>query len=100
MGRMEDIWGKDRLEFKPDRWIDENGALKSVSAYKFPVFQAGPRICLGKEMAFTQMKHVLASVLRRFEIKPAVKVEKPIFVPLLTAHMVGGLNVRIHHRNS
>ncbi|XP_060204462.1 cytochrome P450 94B3-like [Lycium barbarum] len=97
MGRMEEIWGKDRLQFKPDRWLDENGVLKSVCPYKFPVFQAGPRVCLGKEMAFTQMKYVLASVLRRFEIKP-VNVDKPVFVPLLTAHMVGGFNVRIYHR--
>ncbi|KAM3319266.1 cytochrome 94B3-like [Capsicum chacoense] len=99
MGRMEEIWGKDRLEFKPNRWIDENGELKSVCPYKFPVFQAGPRVCLGKEMAFTQMKYVLASVLRRFEIKP-VNAENPVFVPLLTAHMVGGLSVRIYHCNS
>ncbi|KAH0690246.1 hypothetical protein KY290_019883 [Solanum tuberosum] len=99
MGRMEEIWGKDRLEFKPDRWMDENGALKIVNPYKFPVFQAGPRVCLGKEMAFTQMKYVLASVLRRFDIKPVVNVEKPVFIPLLTAHMAGGFNVRIYHRN-
>ncbi|XP_009604998.1 cytochrome P450 94B3-like [Nicotiana tomentosiformis] len=99
MGRMEEIWGKDRLEFKPDRWLDENGVSKSVCPYKFPVFQAGPRVCLGKEMAFTQMKYVLASVLRRFEIKP-VNVDKPVFVPLLTAHMAGGFNVRIYHRGS
>ncbi|CAN4105354.1 unnamed protein product [Withania somnifera] len=99
MGRMESIWGKDLFEFKPDRWIEDNGELKSVSAYKFPVFQAGPRVCLGKEMAFTQMKYVLATVLSQFEIKP-VNVENPVFVPLLTAHMVGGLNVRIYHRDS
>ncbi|OIT19515.1 cytochrome p450 94b3 [Nicotiana attenuata] len=99
MGRMEEIWGKDRLEFKPDRWLDENGGSKSVCPYKFPVFQAGPRVCLGKEMAFTQMKYVLASVLRRFEIKP-VNVDNPVFVPLLTAHMAGGFNVRIYQRGS
>ncbi|XP_055827086.1 cytochrome P450 94B3-like [Solanum dulcamara] len=98
MGRMEEIWGKDRLEFKPDRWIDENGEFKSVSPYKYPVFQAGPRVCLGKEMAFTQMKYVLASVLRRFEMKP-VNVEKPVYVPLLTAHMAGGFNVRMYERD-
>ncbi|XP_016479971.2 cytochrome P450 94B3-like [Nicotiana tabacum] len=97
MGRMEELWGKDRLEFKPERWIDQNGELKTVSPYKFPVFQAGPRVCLGKEMAFIQMKYVLAAVLKRFEIKP-VNVDKPIFVPLLTAYMAGGLNVRICNR--
>lgn len=37
--------------------------------------------------------------IRRFEIKP-VNVDKPVFVPLLTAHMAGGFNVRIYHRAS
>ncbi|KAG8388089.1 hypothetical protein BUALT_Bualt02G0088900 [Buddleja alternifolia] len=97
MGRMEDLWGKDRFEFRPDRWFDENGAFKPVSPYKFPVFQAGPRVCLGKEMAFIQMKYVVASVLRRFEFLP-VRSDPPVFVPLLTAYMAGGFNVRVRRR--
>ncbi|XVF08712.1 hypothetical protein REPUB_Repub07fG0027100 [Reevesia pubescens] len=101
MGRMEELWGKDRFEFKPDRWFQEpgaeNGLLKSVSPSKFPVFQAGPRVCLGKEMAFIQMKYVVASILRRFEIRPVCK-EQPVFVPLLTAHMAGGLKVLVKRR--
>ncbi|KAK4414136.1 cytochrome [Sesamum alatum] len=97
MGRMEDLWGKDRLEFRPDRWLDENGMVKMVSPYKFPVFQAGPRVCLGKEMAFIQMKYVVASVVRRFEFLP-VRSEPPVFVPLLTAYMAGGFNVRVRRR--
>ncbi|ESR53343.1 cytochrome P450 94B1 [Citrus sinensis] len=103
MGRMETLWGKDRLEFKPDRWLDdlgeewENRVLKPVSPYKFPVFQAGPRVCLGKEMAFIQMKYVVGSVLRRFEIKP-VSGNQPVFVPLLTGHMIGGLKVLVRKR--
>ncbi|KAM1736928.1 hypothetical protein ACFX12_015226 [Malus domestica] len=70
MGRMEELWGKDRFEFNPDRWFDiESGCagdkvLKSVSPYKFPVFQAGPRVCLGKEMAFIQMMYVMAGGLK------------------------------------
>ncbi|CAK7336694.1 unnamed protein product [Dovyalis caffra] len=100
MGRMENLWGKDRFEFRPDRWFEEIGdeTLKSVSPYKFPVFQAGPRVCLGKEMAFMQMKYVVASILRRFEIKPVCH-DQPVFVPLLTAHMVGGLKVMVQRRN-
>ncbi|KAL8118483.1 cytochrome P450 94B3-like [Apium graveolens] len=98
MGRMEELWGKDRLEFRPDRWFDdESGGLKMVSPYKFPVFQAGPRVCLGKEMAFIQMKYVVASVLRRFVIKPVCS-DQPVFVPLLTGHMAGGLKVRVVRR--
>ncbi|KAB2038285.1 hypothetical protein ES319_D03G135500v1 [Gossypium barbadense] len=101
MGRMEELWGKDRLEFKPDRWFEEPGAehglLKAVSAFNFRVFQAGPRVCLGKEMAFIQMKYVVASILRRFEIR-VVCQEEPVLVPLLTAHMAGGLKVVVRRR--
>ncbi|KAI9174564.1 hypothetical protein LWI28_019270 [Acer negundo] len=101
MGRMELLWGKDRLEFKPGRWFNEpgseNGPLKAVSPYKFPVFQAGPRVCLGKEMAFIQMKYVVGSILRRFTIEPVCQ-KHPVFVPLLTAHMAGGLKVMVRKR--
>ncbi|KAM1397562.1 hypothetical protein ACFX2I_015125 [Malus domestica] len=105
MGRMEELWGKDRFEFNPDRWFDIESdcagdkVLKSVSPYKFPVFQAGPRVCLGKEMAFIQMMYVMASVLRRFEIRPVCGEDQPAFVPLLTAHMAGGLKVLVRKRN-
>ncbi|XP_057767465.1 cytochrome P450 94B3-like [Salvia miltiorrhiza] len=97
MGRMEALWGKDRLRFRPDRWLDDAGAVKMVSPYKFPVFQAGPRVCLGKEMAFIQMKYVVASVLARFELVP-VRPEPPVFVPQLTAYMAGGFSVRVRRR--
>lgn len=102
MGRMEELWGKDWFEFRPDRWFDEPweegwGTMKAVSPYKFPVFQAGPRVCLGKEMAFIQMKYVVASVLRRFEVCPVLSHE-PVFVPLLTACMAGGFKVRVRKR--
>lgn len=97
MGRMEALWGKDCLEFRPDRWLVEPGVLKMENPYKFPVFQAGPRVCLGKEMAFMQMKYVMASVLMRFELEP-VGSDEPVFVPLLTAHMNGGFKVRVRRR--
>lgn len=97
MGRMEELWGQDRFEFKPDRWFDDqpDGKLKpDISPYKFPVFQAGPRVCLGKEMAFIEMSYVVARILRRFEFWPVCD-DRPIFVPLLTGHMAGGFNVMV-----
>ncbi|KAF5740458.1 cytochrome P450 family protein [Tripterygium wilfordii] len=101
MGRMETIWGNDYLEFKPERWfLDSNErSMKKVCPFKFPVFQAGPRVCLGKEMAVIQMKYVMASILKRFEIRP-ISPERPVFVPLLTAHMAGGLKVLIQRREA
>ncbi|XP_076933090.1 cytochrome P450 94B1-like [Bidens hawaiensis] len=98
MGRMETLWGKDCLEFRPDRWFTEPGGFKMESPYKFPVFQGGPRVCLGKEMAFIQMKYVMASVLSRFELEP-ISLKEPAFVPLLTAHMDGGFKVWVRRRS-
>ncbi|ESQ31562.1 hypothetical protein EUTSA_v10005707mg [Eutrema salsugineum] len=103
MGRMEKVWGLDWSEFKPNRWFEQEAnygtkpVLKSVSSFKFPVFQAGPRVCIGKEMAFMQMKFVVGSVLSRFKIVPVCDT-RPVFVPLLTAHMAGGLKVKIKRR--
>ncbi|CAL5093760.1 unnamed protein product [Urochloa decumbens] len=99
MGRMEAIWGADAGEFRPGRWLREDGkGGGGVSPFEFPVFQGGPRACLGKEMAFLQMKYVAAAVLRRFELREVDEGRQPVFVPLLTAHMAGGLKVTVRRR--
>ncbi|GAB4860453.1 hypothetical protein Ancab_035613 [Ancistrocladus abbreviatus] len=106
MGRMEALWGENWFKFEPDRWFvepkedrDNKRELKVVSSYVFPVFQAGPRSCLGREMALMQMKYVVASILKRFKFEPVCS-EPAIFVPLLTAHMAGGFQVRVKKRTS
>ncbi|KAL0744557.1 hypothetical protein Bca4012_086070 [Brassica carinata] len=102
MGRMEELWGKDWYEFKPNRWFEsydhKTRVLKKVNPFKFPVFQAGPRVCLGEEMAYVQMKYVVASMLNRFHIEP-IGTDNPVFVPMLTAHMAGGMQVRVRRRD-
>ncbi|KAJ6294169.1 hypothetical protein OIU76_022286 [Salix suchowensis] len=50
MGRMEEIWGGDCLEFKPERWISNKGELGDVSPYKFTAFNAGPRAYYDMEL--------------------------------------------------
>lgn len=51
MGRMEKIWGKYCREFKPERWL-QDGVFTSQDGFKFPVFSARPRVCLGKDFAY------------------------------------------------
>ncbi|TVU03804.1 hypothetical protein EJB05_50652, partial [Eragrostis curvula] len=97
MGRMESIWGADAAEFSLRRWLSDDNS-GGVSPFKYPVFQGGPRTCLGKEMAFVQMKFVASSVLRRFELVPVDEGRVPTFLPLMTAHMAGGLNVKVRSR--
>ncbi|KAM7501432.1 hypothetical protein LguiB_000336 [Lonicera macranthoides] len=106
MGRTEKLWGSDWLEFKPDRWLETDmitGKRTFVArdSYTYPVFQAGPRICLGKEMAFLQMKRVVGSVFRRFKVVPVVAEGggEPVFMAYLTSKMKGGFPVRIVERD-
>ncbi|KAK4788022.1 hypothetical protein SAY86_019341 [Trapa natans] len=35
--------------------------------FQYPVFQCGPRICLGKEMAYVHMKSIVAAVMEEFK---------------------------------
>ncbi|XP_058768221.1 cytochrome P450 94A2-like [Vicia villosa] len=103
MGRSEKIWGPDWAEFRPERWLrrDEDGKLSFVGMdpYAYPVFQAGPRVCLGKEMAFLQMKRVVAGVLREFRVVPAMaEGVEPEFGVNLTSIMKGGFPIRVEKR--
>ncbi|XP_075505605.1 alkane hydroxylase MAH1-like [Primulina tabacum] len=98
MGRMEMIWGKDCLDFKPERWILERGGIKHEPSYKFPAFNAGPRTCLGKEMAFIQMKMVAATVIYRYNIE-VVKGHNVSASDSIIIQMKHGLRVKLSKRN-
>ncbi|KAJ4845189.1 hypothetical protein Tsubulata_037680, partial [Turnera subulata] len=69
MGRMKFIWGEDCLEFKPERFITEGGGIKQVPTYKFVAFNTGPRTCIGKEIALTQMKAMAAAVIHNYDVE-------------------------------
>ncbi|PIN26869.1 Cytochrome P450 CYP4/CYP19/CYP26 subfamily [Handroanthus impetiginosus] len=97
MGRMESIWGKDCLEFKPERWISECGTIKHEPSYKFLAFNAGPRTCLGREVAFIQMKVVAATMIHNYQV---CVVEGHRVAPncSIILYMKDGLKVRISKR--
>nr|CAB3502075.1 unnamed protein product [Digitaria exilis] len=99
MGRMPGVWGKDCMEFWPERWLSEGGTkLRYEPSYKFISFNAGPRTCLGKEMAFVQMKIAAAAVLWNFavELVPGHAVEPKLSIIL---HMKNGLAVTARRRD-
>ncbi|GFP92735.1 alkane hydroxylase mah1 [Phtheirospermum japonicum] len=68
-GRMESVWGKDCMEFKPERWLSPGGGIKHESSFKFPAFNVGPRTCPGKKMAFIEMKLVAAFIVHRYSVR-------------------------------
>ncbi|KAK9704907.1 hypothetical protein RND81_07G019300 [Saponaria officinalis] len=104
MGWSEKLWGKDWAEFRPERWLKTDLTTEKLSfvprdAYSYPVFLAGPRICLGKEMAYLQMKSVVAAILSRFKVVPAVaEGTEPVYFIETVAIMHGGFPVRIEER--
>nr|GMD16600.1 cytochrome P450 86B1-like [Ipomoea batatas] len=97
MGRMEALWGKDCREFKPERWL-RDGRFMSESAYKFTAFNGGPRLCLGKDFAYYQMKFAAASILYRYHVK--VVENHPVSPKMaLTLYMKHGLKVTLSRRD-
>ncbi|KAK6940712.1 Cytochrome P450 [Dillenia turbinata] len=104
MGRMESLWGEDWNKFRPERWLERDpvtGKWVFVprDPYAYCVFQAGPRICLGREMAFLQMKKIVAGVVGRFRVVPAVEDSfDPVYTSTLSSKMEGGFPVKIEVR--
>ncbi|KAM0909646.1 hypothetical protein ACQ4PT_014702 [Festuca glaucescens] len=99
MARLEEIWGMDCAEFRPERWLDEEGAFRPVSPFKYTIFHAGPRMCLGKEMAYIQMKSIVACVLERFRFQYIGGDRRPGLVFSLTLRMEGGLPMQVKKRD-
>ncbi|XP_062217448.1 cytochrome P450 86B1-like [Phragmites australis] len=98
MGRDPAAWGPDCLEFRPERWM-RGGAFAGggESPFKYVVFNAGPRLCIGKRFAYTQMKTAAAAVLARFrvEVLPGQEVKPKLNT---TLYMKNGLMVRFTTR--
>jgi cytochrome P450 len=55
--------------FDPERWLPSRGARRASLA-KLVGFGGGPRVCLGKTFAKTQLKTMLHAILRRHHVEP------------------------------
>ncbi|KAJ6879245.1 hypothetical protein NC652_032728 [Populus alba x Populus x berolinensis] len=99
MGRMKFIWGDDAEEYKPERWL-KDGVFQQESPFKFTAFQAGPRICLGKEFAYRQMKIFAAVLVTSFTFKLADEKKPVNYRTMINLHVDGGLHVFALHRNT
>ncbi|KVH91875.1 cytochrome P450 86A22-like [Cynara cardunculus var. scolymus] len=98
-GRMKSIWGDDVLEFRPERWLSKDGKKFEIKdQYRFVSFNAGPRICLGKDLAYLQMKSIAAAVLlrHRLSIVSGHRVQQKMS---LTLFMKYGLMVDLRPRD-
>jgi cytochrome P450 len=94
MGRTTAIWGPDAKEFRPERWLEME---RNPSPFDYPVFNAGPRVCLGKNMAELEGVFVIVSMLRVFEVS-VLEGEKVTYANSVTLPMKDGLKVKVCKR--
>ncbi|XP_013187165.1 cytochrome P450 4V2 [Amyelois transitella] len=59
------VWGPDRMEFKPERWLDRD---KLPPQHAFASFSLGKRSCIGKRYAMYAMKTIVTHILRRYKV--------------------------------
>jgi len=66
------LWGDDADQFRPERFLD--GPKKNIepSTFQYPIFNAGPRLCLGKPLALMNMKLAMAVLLPKFKFEDEV----------------------------
>jgi cytochrome P450 len=96
MARNPRVWGPDAAEFKPERWINKTtGELLQFPSSKFFSFGAGPRTCIGMNLAMLELRIVLANLIHRFrfDVDPS---NDGSYVPAPTHVMKHPLNVHVH----
>ncbi|KAI7315510.1 cytochrome P450 [Hortaea werneckii] len=73
VNRNTGIWGKDAMEFIPQRWIDADGRVNNsggvTSNYSIMTFLHGPRSCIGQGFARSELKCLVAALVGRYDIK-------------------------------
>ena len=104
-GRHSRLWDR-ALEFDPSRWL--HGLRTLPLQYRFLAFNAGPRRCVGEQMALLEAKILLVHVLRSLALGPASvtsvagveAVREPAWKPGAVLLMRDGLPYRVQAATS
>jgi cytochrome P450/nitrite reductase/ring-hydroxylating ferredoxin subunit len=85
------------LEFRPERWLPERPAGQAhVPSASMP-FGSGPRICPGRTLALLEMRVVLATLVRNFDIERVGSADD-VHEHFAFTVAPRGLRVRLHPR--
>jgi cytochrome P450 len=99
VNRNPELWGEDVDEFKPERWLTDDGHANNTggadSNYSFLTFLHGPRSCIGQRFAQAEFACLIAAWVGRFEMELVDKDFVPDIAGGITAKPRGGLKVRL-----
>jgi len=71
MGRDSDLYISP-MTFDPERWLHD-GQFQAPNPYEYPVFQAGPRVCLGMNFALMEASVATTKLVQKFDLKLVVE---------------------------
>ncbi|KAK0046555.1 cytochrome P450 2B4 [Biomphalaria pfeifferi] len=71
----EKIWGDDAKDFRPERFIDNNGCL--LHPEELIPFSIGKRLCLGESIAKMELFLYLSSLFQRYTFSPEIQGVPP-----------------------
>ncbi len=92
MGRDPDLW-VNPLEVRPERW-----GTAAAHQYSFPVFQGGPRICIGMRLALLEVKLLLCTLLQKYTLVVEPRSVPPAYDVTIVLPVKHGLWVKAHRR--
>lgn len=96
-GRAESVWGPDAKEFKPERWITPEGDLRRESQGQWPAFHAGPRVCLGQNLATLEALVAMVFIVKKYKLS-LVSGQNITYQVSLTLPMKEGMKVYVERR--
>jgi len=100
MGRHPDFW-EDPEAFKPERWsgAEANGGKSLPNRVPpFIPFQFGPRLCLGQNMAYLEVKMLLCLVLQKLTLR-LIPNQTVHYQATITLSAKEGILMSVHPRN-
>ncbi|KAI9590903.1 cytochrome P450 [Syncephalis fuscata] len=65
MQMNKDVFPEPEL-FRPDRWIDSSPEQLAKMKFNFTPFSVGPRACIGRSLAWMELRLTLAGLARHF----------------------------------